>query len=137
MSNLLLAVAFAMGLLQTGSVETIAKDNMSGVDEPRTVVATTEAEWTTLWKSHAFEKPQPKVDFATRRVVAIFLGSRPSAGYDIEIVGTMTEGKTTVVEWTEVRPKPGMLLAQVLTSPALIASIPKSAGDVTFRKVTR
>ena len=47
------------------------------------------------------------------------------------------EGKTLIVEWRETRPKPGMLLAQVLTSPALIASIPKFDGEIAFKKVDR
>ena len=137
MTNLVGAVACATLVLQMSGVDTIATDNMSGVDTARTAVASTEAEFSALWKLHAVDKPLPKVNFAERRVVAIFLGSRPSAGYDVEIVATKPEGSNLVVEWTEVRPKPGLLLAQVLTSPAVIASIPKTKGDVTFRKVTR
>lgn len=137
MSALILAVVVAMSAMQSGDVELIAADSMSNVDEARTAVASTEAEWTALWKAHAFEKALPKVDFAKRRVVAVFLGSRPSAGYGVEIIGAKAEGNGVVVEWSEVRPKPGLLLAQVLTSPAAIASIAKSGGDVTFRKVTR
>ena len=137
MSALILALVFAMSAMQAGDIELIAADSMSNVDEARTVVASTEAEWTALWKSHAFDKALPRVDFSKRRVVAVFLGSRPSAGYNVEIIGTKSEGNGVVVEWSEVRPKPGLLLAQVLTSPAAIASIPKSGGDVTFRKVTR
>lgn len=137
MNVLILAFVVAMSAMQAGDVELIAADSMSNVDEARTAVASTEAEWSVLWKSHAFEKPLPKVDFAKRRIVAVFLGTRPSAGYQVEIVGIKTEGNTVVVEWAEARPKPGLLLAQVLTSPAVIASIPKTAADVTFRKVTR
>jgi hypothetical protein len=100
-------------------------------------VAFTPAEWEKLWRSHAFEKPLPKVDFSTRRVVAIFLGSRPTPGYQIEIISVKTEGDTSTVEWRELRPQQGLLQAQVLTSPALIASIPKTGSTVAFRKVTR
>ena len=137
MTALILACVVAMSAIQGGDVELIAADSMSNVDEARTAVASTEAEWTALWKSHAFDKALPKVDLAKRRVVAVFLGSRPSAGYRVEIVGTKIEGNGVIVEWSEVRPQPGMLSAQVLTSPAAIASIPRSGGEVTFRKVTR
>lgn len=137
MSALILALVVVMSAMQSGDVELIAADSMSNVDEARTAVASTEAEWSALWKSHASDKALPKVDFAKRRVVAVFLGSRPSAGYRVEIIGVKPEGGGVVVEWSEARPKPGLLLAQVLTSPAAIASIPRSAGGVTFRKVTR
>jgi PrcB C-terminal len=135
---LVIAIAFAAAV-QSGAVDFIARDSMSGVDEPRQAAAVTAGEWAALWRQHAPDKPLPKVDFTTRSVVAIFLGSRPTAGYDLEILGTKREGDTVVVEWAEVRPKQGLLLAQVLTSPALIATIPKTpgAGTIAFRKVTR
>jgi hypothetical protein len=137
MSQWVLAIAVAITALQSGGVETIAKDSMSSVDEARTAVASTPGEWETLWRSHGSGKPLPTVDFTTRRVAAIFLGSRPTAGYDIEIVGTREEGGNLIVEWSEVRPKQGLLLAQVLTSPALIVSVPKVGSEVGFRKVPR
>ena len=143
MSALLLALALATAALQSGGVETIAKDRMSSVDEAGFAVAFNQAEWGALWRKHAGshvpDKPLPKIDLTTRTVVAIFLGSRPTAGYDIEILGTEREGATVTVQWAEVRPKERLLLAQVLTSPALIASIPKGEGvvNIGFRKVTR
>ena len=137
MSNVLLALMIAVSLLQISGVQIIASNSMSNVDEPGTAVAFTPAEWEKLWRSHAFDKPLPKVDFTTRRVVAIFLGSRPTPGYEIEIIGVKTDGDTATVEWTELRPQQGLLQAQVLTSPALIASIPKAGSTVAFRKVTR
>lgn len=137
MSHLLLALVLTLGAIQGTGVEIIAKDSMSNVDEAGTAVATTQDAWRKLWRSHASDKPLPKVDLATRSVVAIFLGSRPTPGYDVEIVGTKEEAGTLIVEWTESRPKERVMLAQVLTSPVLIASIPKPAGTIGFRKVTR
>jgi hypothetical protein len=137
MKALLLAVAIVTAAGQGGSVEIIATENMSNVDEPKQAVARTAAEWEALWRSHASDRPLPAVDLGKRTVVAVFLGSRPTAGYQVEIVGARQEGKGVIVEWAEVRPKPGMMLAQVLTSPAIIASIPKADGDIGFRKVTK
>ena len=123
-------------LLQPPGIELIASDNNSNVEEFRHMVAWTAGEWGTLWRTHSgVLKPAPSVDLTKRTVVAVFLGSRPTAGYSVEIVGTRREGKTLVVEWREVRPKERMLLAQVLTSPAVIVSIPKFDGDVAFKKV--
>lgn len=139
MNALVLAMVVAAAVSQPGDVETIAQDSMSHVEDAGHAAAFTQGEWAAIWRKHALDKPPPKVDFTTRTVVAIFLGSRPTAGYGIEIIGTRKEGDAVIVEWAEVRPTAGVLLAQVLTSPALIASIPKTAGttSIGFRKVTR
>jgi hypothetical protein len=134
-ATLLTIVLSAM--TQPPGVEMIVTDNNSNAEELRTAVAWTPGEWAALWRAHAgLLKPAPVVDLTKRTVVAVFLGTRPTAGYTVEIVGTKQEGKTLVVEWRETRPKEGLLLAQVLTSPAVIASIPKFSGDVGFRKVS-
>jgi hypothetical protein len=77
----------------------------------------------------------PRVDFATRTVVAVFLGTRASAGYLAEITRTRGEKSSLVVEWRERRPEPGQVSAQVITSPVHIATIPKFAGEIRFEKV--
>ena len=42
-----------------------------------------------------------------------------------------------IVEWQERRPQRGEVSAQVLTSPAVIATVPKFAGEIKFEKVER
>ena len=131
----LLAMALA-GTAQPLDVELIASHNNSNVEEFRHMVAWTPADFATLWRTHAgILKPAPTIDFAKRTVVAVFLGTRPTSGYAAEIVALRSEGTTMIVEWREVRPKERMLLAQVLSSPAVIVSIPKVTGEIGFRKV--
>jgi hypothetical protein len=110
---------------------------MSGVESPRQLVARTAAEWAALWRDHGGTGPPPSVDLSTRTVVAVFLGSRPSGGYSVQIVGTRQQGATTIVEWQEARPDPRDITAQVMTSPAHIASIPRVTGEIRFEKVER
>ena len=133
-----LVLAFAM---QAGSskspIVTIVTDSMSQVETAKQAAARTPAEWTTLWRQHAGDSELPKVDFASRTVVAVFLGTRSSAGYGVEITGTRTDKGALIVEWRERRPEPGTIRAQVLTSPAHIATIPKFAGEIRFEKVER
>lgn len=136
MSEWLLSLVVAAAM-QTGAIETIVRDNMSGVEDARQAVVKTDAEWSKLWRAHNATAPLPKVDFGKRMVVAVFLGTRPSAGYSVEITGTKADGKTVVVEWREVPPKPGNLSAQVLTSPAHLVTIPRLEGEVKFHKVDR
>ena len=123
--------------MQAPSLQTIVTDMMSQVESPKQAVARTAAEWTKLWREHAGETAVPEVDFASRTVVAVFLGTRSSAGYLVEITGTRHDKGALVVEWRERRPEPDQVSAQVITSPAHIATIPKFAGEIRFEKVER
>ena len=116
-------------------IETIVRDNMSNVEDAKQAVARTPAEWAALWRLHAGDQPAPKVDLTTRTVIAVFLGTRPSAGYAVEVSGTKRAGPTLTVEWREHAPKPGQMSAQVITAPSHLVSIPKFDGEITFRKV--
>lgn len=123
--------------MQSSSLETIVTDVMSQVESPKQAVARTPAEWAKLWREHAGEKAAPRVDFASRTVVAVFLGERSSAGYLVEMTGTRQDKGVLVVEWSERRPERGQISAQVITSPAHIATVPKFSGEIRFEKVER
>lgn len=135
---MLLGMLFALAT-QAGSagMDTIARESMSYVEETKQAVARTAGEWTTLWRQHAGDAKAPPVDLAKRTVVAVFLGSRSSAGYAVEITGTRQQGGALIVEWRERQPEPGQVSAQVITSPAHIVSIPRFAGEIRFEKVER
>jgi PrcB C-terminal len=123
-------------MLQAGqpAVKTIANDTMSHVEEPRQMVARNDAEWAALWRAHAGETTAPKINFETTTVVAVFLGTRMSGGFGVEITGTHPQGAALVVEWAERRPGRDQVAAQVITTPAAIAAIPKFAGEIRFEK---
>jgi VWFA-related protein len=118
-------------------METINADMMSGVDRAEQVVARNDAEWRALWQRHAPGRTAPAVDFSKHMVVAVFLGSRPSGGYQVQITGVRTEGNTLVVQWSESRPGPGQVAAQVMTAPAHIVTVPRHTGDVRFEKAAQ
>jgi hypothetical protein len=117
------------------SMTIITRDLMSQIDSPRSAVAQTPAEWAALWRQHAGETPPPAVDLDARTVVAVFLGSRSSAGYAVDIIGVERSSSVLIVKYQERRPAPGDITAQVLTSPAVIASVPKFTGTIRFEKV--
>ena len=96
------------------------------------VTVRTAAEWSALWKDHAPTAKMPAVDFSKDMVVGIFLGSKPSAGHDVEIVGVRTEEKDLIVEYVQKQPGRGTLAAQILTEPFHLVSVPKHAGTVRF-----
>lgn len=111
---------------------TIAKGTLSGVERPRQVVVRHEADWRALWKEHAPEQGAPAIDFSTRTVVAVFLGSRRTAGYDVTITGVEPRGDGTVVRYRETRPGPHQMVAQIVTTPFHIVSVRAIRGAVTF-----
>ena len=135
--NALVPAMVLMMALQAGGIETIVRDNQSNVEDAKQAVARTPAEWAALWRLHAGDQTAPKIDLTKKTVVAVFLGTRPSAGYAVEVSGTKPAGKTLIVEWIEHTPKPGNVSAQVITSPSHLVSIPKFEGEITFRKVER
>jgi hypothetical protein len=119
------------------AVRSIERGQTSWMDSPRQAVARTPQEWAGLWQSHAPDRPLPAVDFSKDMVVAIFLGSRPSAGYSVEITGVKEVNGAVVVQYHETAPRADAVTAQVITDPFHIAVIPKRDGDVIFEKVER
>ena len=115
---------------------TVAQGTMSGIDEPREVIARTAAEWQAIWKQHDPTAPLPAVDFTQSMIVGIFLGSRATAGFAVEITTVTTANGRTVVEYRERRPGSDAFVAQVLTSPFHAVRIAHTAQPVQFSRVS-
>jgi hypothetical protein len=107
---------------------------MSNIEEARTVVVRTAAEWQALWKEHDPEHAPPTVDFGQSMVVGVFLGSRPTAGFVVEITAVKQDGQRTIVEYVERQPSRDEFVAQVLTSPFHLVRVMRTAGAVEFRR---
>jgi hypothetical protein len=120
---------------ETIAVNTINTDRMSGIDAAQQTVVRSAGEWNALWQKHAPGRPVPAVDFAKNMVLAVFLGSRPSAGYGVQITEVVAEGKSVVVRWEEQRPPAGTSAAAVMTAPAHLVSVPRRDAPVRFEKV--
>jgi VWFA-related protein len=114
-------------------MQTLDRGLMSGLEEPRQAVVRDEAEWEALWKAHAPNRPRPRVDFATQAVVAVFLGSRMTGGYDVTVTRIEPEGDGATVYYRETRPRPGDMTAQVITSPFHIVATGPFTGSVRFQ----
>ena len=105
---------------------TVAKGDMSGQQTAKQVTVRTAAEWKALWKDHAPTEKMPSVDFAKNMVVGIFLGSKPSAGHEVEIVGVRTQEKDLIVEYVQKQPGRGTMAAQILTEPYHLVAVPST-----------
>ena len=115
---------------------TIEKGDQSNIDTAKQVVVRSDAEWTQLWRQHAPDRPQPPIDFSKETVIGLFMGSRPNAGYSTAVVSATEGGGALIVRYTETRPAPGAITAQILTFPYHLAAIPRAtATNVKFEKV--
>jgi len=132
----LVALCLMVGLAHAqGTVRTIEKGAQSNVDDALKASARTDAEWAALWKKHNGAKPAPKIDFSKEMVVAVFMGSRPTAGFAVEIVSAAERNGKLVVSYRETLPGPGTVSAQVLTAPYHLAAVPRTGSEVAFEKV--
>ena len=135
MSALSIAVLCVAGLAAQTAFTSLAKGDMSGQQIAKQVTVRTLAEWKTLWKDHGPAEKMPTVDFSKNMVVGVFLGTKPSVGYEVEIVGVRAQDKEVIVEYVQRQPAPGTMTAQILTDPYHLVSVPKHAGTVRFLPV--
>jgi hypothetical protein len=119
------------------AMRTIDKGDQSNMDDAAQVVAKTQQEWQQLWQKHTPDRPRPAVDFSKEMVVGLFLGSRPTAGYILEIVSAVQDDGSLVVKYRESIPQRGSMTAQVLTSPYHVVAVPFFPGGVKFEKVAQ
>ncbi len=128
-----IALAAQAGAAQQAvPVQSLVRGTMSQMTRPAHVVVRDEFGWKALWRAHAGEDPSPPVDFSTRMVVAVFMGTKPTGGYSIEVTSARRETGTIVVSYTEKTPAAGAMLAQVLTAPFHIVTLPLDATPVRF-----
>jgi VWFA-related protein len=112
----------------------VAKGAVSGVPERREVIARNATEWSALWDPVSHGLAAPVVAFENTMIVGVFLGARPTAGYEPEIVRVVREGESLVVEWREREPRDTGNPPNE-TTPFVLAGVPQHAGEVRFRRV--
>jgi hypothetical protein len=112
----------------------VARGGISDIQQPKQVVLRTAAELQQLWREHGAGQAPPSVDFTSRMVVGVFLGSRMTGGFDVRITGAEVADGTLVVRYTETTPAPGAMLAQVITAPFHLVSVEKCDGPVRFER---
>lgn len=121
---------------QTPQPRTVEKGEQSNVDDAKQVLVRSDAELRQLWQQHAPDRPLPRVDFSKEMLIAVFMGSRPNAGFSTAIVSATTAAGVLMVRYSETRPGASTVAAQILTFPYHIVAIPKAdVRDVKFEKI--
>lgn len=128
----------AMNSLQLG-FQTVAKGYRSGVRAPLQVVARNQSEWETLWRRHTSidlnPPPLPAINFAEYTVVGLFLGDKPTGGYEAEIVRAEPSNTDLAILYRERSPTGQGVLIQSLTQPFHIVQVAGAVNSgVIFRR---
>lgn len=136
MIHLILFFAFAFAPIEAEPLKltSVARGPHSQIEEPRTAVVRTPAEWAALWKEHSPDTKAPAVDFKQGMVVAVFAGTKPTAGHAIAITQVDARESEIVVTYSESAPGPSDMVAQMLTSPFDIVRTDARPGKVTFKR---
>lgn len=120
-------------------IRTLLQGSQSGIRKAQREVVKSQAEWEKLWKQHLSTRIQdrapepPKVDWEKERVLAVFLGARPTGGYALRIEGIKPEKGKLVVFLSERKPAPNDIVTQAFTAPFHMVAVPKFSGEVEWR----
>jgi len=119
----------------------LAEDQFSWIDFALETTVRDQDAWEVLWSMHAdsptcgFTTPPPTVDFELDMVVAVFIGMRSNTAYSVRLDKvTPTADGGYLVEYVEeeVRAK-GIVFNDIVTTPFVIAVLPRTEGKVTFQ----
>jgi hypothetical protein len=119
--------------------QTVAKGYRSGVRAPLQVVLRNQNEWETLWRRHTSidvtPPPLPAIDFEKFTVVGLFLGDKPTGGYDVEIIRAEPSNADLVILYRETSPTGRGMVIQSLTQPFHIVQVTGAVNSgVIFRR---
>ena len=156
----LVAIAIGAGLYfyGWGSLITVppifssstSQNSVQGTDVPFTVLATgsnaavqerknylisSTPELRELWKLLNAPGDPPAVDFTQSSVLAIFAGQEPTAGYSIA-VSKVADAASRLVVISLTRPGGSCILAQMVTTPYEVISLPKTTLPLTHEELT-
>ena len=109
---------------------------ISGIRERRREVIADAAAWEALWDEiQAFVMPKPpvpEIDFDSRMVVFASMGERSTGGYSISVLEAAQEDGTLYVVVEEATPGIQCITTDVISTPAVAVSVPRTASTVLF-----
>ena len=126
------SVALLLALVSPLGFHTVYRGTQSRIEEPREVTIRSAAEWSALWKDHAPGAPVPAVDFTREMVVGVFLGTRPTGGYAVEITSIDAARSELIVAYRVDEPARDAMVIQALTAPAHLVRSQSRKGNVKF-----
>jgi hypothetical protein len=129
----MLALALATVAASPGGIafRSLAKGAPAGEQPPhaRVYVATTKSQlagFASLLPEAAAARVNGVV-LPSRAVIAVFLGTKPTAGYEVAVRRVAVVSGRLRITVEVVQPSPDAILAQVLTSPFHVVTVARSA----------
>lgn len=120
------------------SFSSIDRATHSGIGTFTTVVVGDPETWSDLWTAHIGvqgpHRPVPVIDFSSRLVIGVFLGTRPNGCYAVQIEDIQTTDDRLLVHFSERRPFPGEPCPQALSTPSHLTVINRTALVIEFVK---
>lgn len=117
---------------------TVDRSSHSGLNTLQFVVVNDPVTWATLWAAHTSplipSPPLPPIDFSSRTVVGVFLGTRPNGCFGVRIEDIQSTSDRIVVYFFERHPHPGEVCTQAITTPAHIVTVSRTGLPVEFIK---
>lgn len=93
--------------------------------------------WNRAYGTRLTLPPLPEADFRRETLLAVFLATKPTGGYGLEVQGVSLEDGDVYVDIVETEPAAGAITTQALTTPWLLLRVLR--GDVNaawFREAT-
>jgi len=99
----------------------------TGGDSPSFELATSQSDLEALW-GRAYGAmselpPLPAVDFSESSVAAVFLGTKRTGGYSVDVQNVTAQDGEVYLDVVVTEPAPGMLTTQALTNPWVMVRI--------------
>lgn len=105
----------------------------------KNLVFRTQNDFDTFWSMFSTDK-KPSIIFTKDQAIAVFQGTQPTEGYAIKVTDIRDTKEARVVFITLEVPGPGCEVAQTVTNPYQIISVPKSDKPLkaieTFQKIS-
>lgn len=110
-----------------------AQGDLPGPGDGGVYAIRTSADWQTFQQERGLTWAI-NIDFNRDMVIAVFLGTRNSAGYKIELAEIRAEPWHAEVTYREIPPSATTPVAQMLTNPYILKVIGQSQTPVVFSK---
>lgn len=92
--------------------------------------------WQRAYGSRLTVPALPSLDFRRETIIALFMGSRSSGGYSMDVTDVREEGGELYVELQVTEPAPGTITTQALTSPWLILRVQRGGYAAAWLRDT-
>ncbi|MBI5624232.1 MAG: protease complex subunit PrcB family protein [Elusimicrobia bacterium] len=138
MKKVLLTVAAVLAATANASAWEVISGQNCSVSQPQMVSAHDSQSLAQIWAKTYQGTPKalelPAVDFSKETVIAVFLGEKPTQGYnvDIQFQQDPMNPKRLYVLYKEQAPKSVSFQPQVVSRPYVIRKVPKAYNEVVF-----